>query len=162
MTTPADLVQRLEDVAKQLAGMADRADGFRFGAVVTLLHEAAAALSASPGAGTDDVAEAKAQSEVVFWERKAHAAERRIAWLEGTALPHARKQENANGFQKGWHAALSRMSGGESFEVLSALVPEPSSRERVRPEDARRVPQAGRGKGAAEDAEGAAWRDGPV
>ncbi len=52
--------------------------------------------------------------------------QRRIDWLEGTALPHARRQENANGFQKGWHAALARMSSGESFEVLSRLVPEPA------------------------------------
>lgn len=64
-------------------------------------------------------------------EREIAALRQRISWLDGTALPHARKQENANGFQKGWHAALARMQGGESFEVLSALVPEPSSRERV-------------------------------
>lgn len=51
----------------------------------------------------------------------------RIAWLEGTAMPHARRQENANGFQKGWHAALSRVSEGDSVSDLSAVVPQPSA-----------------------------------
>lgn len=51
----------------------------------------------------------------------------RVAWLEGTAMPHARKQENANGFQKGWHAALSRISEGESADALAALVPQPKA-----------------------------------
>ena len=52
----------------------------------------------------------------------------RIAWLEGTAMPHARRQENANGFQKGWHAALSRVSERvESVEDLANLVPYPSA-----------------------------------
>jgi hypothetical protein len=49
----------------------------------------------------------------------------RLDWLEGTAMPHARRQENANGFQKGWHAALSRISEGDDASDLAALVPEP-------------------------------------
>lgn len=48
----------------------------------------------------------------------------RLDWLEGMAIPHARRQENANGFQKGWHAALSRI-GVDSVDVLSVLVPQP-------------------------------------
>lgn len=53
--------------------------------------------------------------------------QQRLDWLEGTVIPHARKQENANGFQKGWHAALSRISEGDGPDDLAALVPQPSA-----------------------------------
>jgi hypothetical protein len=55
------------------------------------------------------------------------AAERKkLAWMEGVRLPHARKQENANGFQRGWHAALSRVGEGDAVGDLAALVPQPA------------------------------------
>jgi hypothetical protein len=61
-----------------------------------------------------------------LYRRGGAASRQRIDWLEGTAMPHARKQENANGFQKGWHAALSRAGEQcEDIETLRALVPEP-------------------------------------
>ena len=66
-------------------------------------------------------------------ERRAEQAEaalsklrREFAHLDGIRLPHARKQENANGFQRGWHAALSRISAGDNGRELAALVPEPA------------------------------------
>jgi len=37
----------------------------------------------------------------------------RIDWLEGTAMPHARLQSHADGFQTGWHAALTRVQAGD-------------------------------------------------
>ena len=46
----------------------------------------------------------------------------RIDFLEGTALPHARKQEHADGFRVGWHAALTRIREGDDVEDLSALI----------------------------------------
>lgn len=49
----------------------------------------------------------------------------RIDFLEGVALPHARKQANAEGFQKGWHAALARIRHGDSAEELAAICPQP-------------------------------------
>ncbi len=52
---------------------------------------------------------------------------RRISYLEGIALPHARKQENANGFQRGWHAALNRIREGDQYDDLRSLVPEPGA-----------------------------------
>ena len=48
----------------------------------------------------------------------------RIAYLEGTALPHARKQEHANGFQAGWHSAIDRFREGDTSDELRALVPD--------------------------------------
>ena len=48
----------------------------------------------------------------------------RIAYLEGTVIPHARKQEHANGFQAGWHAAIDRVNEGDSVETLKALIPD--------------------------------------
>jgi len=53
----------------------------------------------------------------------------RIDWLEGTAMPHARLQSHADGFQTGWHAALTRVQAGDSVEDLRAVVPQPSTRE---------------------------------
>lgn len=50
----------------------------------------------------------------------------RIDWLEGTALPHARLQANAEGFQTGWHAALERIRQGDGSDELLHLVPKPS------------------------------------
>ena len=50
-----------------------------------------------------------------------------LARLKGIVLPHARKQENANGFQRGWHAALNRIVEGDEASSLSALVPEPAA-----------------------------------
>ena len=43
--------------------------------------------------------------------------------LVDIALPHARKQGAADGFQRGWHAALARVSQGDDATELSALVP---------------------------------------
>ncbi len=50
----------------------------------------------------------------------------KLAHLEDVVLPHARKQENANGFQRGWHAALSRVSEGDNWKDLADLVPQPA------------------------------------
>lgn len=49
----------------------------------------------------------------------------RIDWLEGTALPHARKQSHADGFQVGWHAALTRVGEGDSVNDLREVCPAP-------------------------------------
>jgi len=57
---------------------------------------------------------------------------RQLAHLEGIRLPHARRQENANGFQRGWHAALSRVSEGDAWQDLQALVPEPAANVELR------------------------------
>jgi hypothetical protein len=61
-------------------------------------------------------------------KREVVALRQRISWLEGTAMPHARRQENANGFQKGWHAALARISEGvETVDDLAVMVPYPAA-----------------------------------
>lgn len=49
----------------------------------------------------------------------------RIAYLESTALPHARKQSHADGFQVGWQAALKRIQEGDSIEDLRNACPMP-------------------------------------
>lgn len=49
----------------------------------------------------------------------------RISWLEGTALPHARAQSHADGFQVGWHAALKRVAEGDSLDELLNACPKP-------------------------------------
>lgn len=48
----------------------------------------------------------------------------RIAYLEGTVIPHARKQEHANGFQAGWHAAIDRVQSGDKPDELKELIPD--------------------------------------
>ena len=53
----------------------------------------------------------------------------RIDWLEGTAMPHALLQSHADGFQTGWHAALTRLQSGDSVEDLRASVPQPKASE---------------------------------
>ena len=53
----------------------------------------------------------------------------RIAYLEDTALPHARKQSHADGFQVGWHAALKRVEAEDPIESLRNACPLPSERE---------------------------------
>jgi hypothetical protein len=58
--------------------------------------------------------------------RSSTTLQARIDYLEGVALPHARKQEHANGFQVGWHAALERISQGDAIDELRDLVPSPS------------------------------------
>lgn len=58
-------------------------------------------------------------------ETQVEQLRQRVAWLEGTALPHARSQENANGFQIGWHAALQRVADGDPVEALQESVPRP-------------------------------------
>lgn len=40
-------------------------------------------------------------------------------------LAHARKQAEADGFQIGWHAALTRVWAGDRVYVLRRLVPKP-------------------------------------
>jgi hypothetical protein len=63
-------------------------------------------------------------NDTLYAEREAHAETRReVERLNGIVIPHARKQENANGFQRGWHAALARLREGDSLDVLTALVP---------------------------------------
>jgi len=42
---------------------------------------------------------------------------------ESFRVAHARKQGAADGFQNGWHAALTRISEGDSVETLRELVP---------------------------------------
>lgn len=39
-------------------------------------------------------------------------------------VEHARKQGAADGFQQGWHGALTRVKEGDALEELLALVPE--------------------------------------
>ena len=48
----------------------------------------------------------------------------RVRYLEGMFIPHARKQEHANGFQAGWHAVLDRLAQGDAPEQLRALIPD--------------------------------------
>lgn len=43
-----------------------------------------------------------------------------------TQMQHARVQENANGFQNGWHAALTRVADGTDTQELRELVPDPA------------------------------------
>ena len=48
------------------------------------------------------------------------------SWFDDRAylqIQHARKQGDADGFQKGWHAALKRVSDGDSVVELQQLVP---------------------------------------
>ena len=52
---------------------------------------------------------------------------REINRLEAVVLPHARMQSNADGYQTGWHAALTRLSEGDTVAELRELVPEPSA-----------------------------------
>lgn len=47
--------------------------------------------------------------------------------LTNVVIPHARKQEHANGFQCGWHAALLRIREGDTVDALAELVPKGSS-----------------------------------
>jgi hypothetical protein len=42
---------------------------------------------------------------------------------ESLAVDHARKQGAADGFQQGWHAALTRINHGDNIEDLRRLVP---------------------------------------
>lgn len=88
----------------------DQEQNFILGHLVTFAARLEAALLAQPPR--------EESPDARFWRG-------RVAWLEGTAMPHARRQENANGFQKGWHAALSRVSEGDDIAGLRALVPEP-------------------------------------
>ena len=69
----------------------------------------------------------RALDDVESLKARLAEVERELDRLNSVVLPHARSQENANGFQRGWHAALDRMSGGEAVEVLSRLVPEPAA-----------------------------------
>lgn len=69
------------------------------------------------------------------------ALKRRIAYLEDVAMPHARVQENANGFQKGWHAALSSAGEhAEDIDTLRVLVPEPCAKSDDTPLDIYNIP----------------------
>ena len=52
------------------------------------------------------------------------SVQRRVDYLEGTAMPHARRQEHANGFQVGWHSALDRICENPNFDELRAQVPD--------------------------------------
>jgi uncharacterized coiled-coil protein SlyX len=45
------------------------------------------------------------------------------ALTDGTAMQHARKQADADGFQRGWHAAVTRVAEGDSYRDLAGLVP---------------------------------------
>lgn len=52
------------------------------------------------------------------------------SWFDDRAylqIQHARKQGDADGFQKGWHAALTRIREGDSTDELIALVPAPAT-----------------------------------
>ena len=61
----------------------------------------------------------------------------RVDYLEGVAMPHARSQANADGFQVGWHAALQNVRDGAAPVELQQLVPDPV------PNWKRRAEQAG-------------------
>ena len=47
---------------------------------------------------------------------------------ESMRVIHARRQGEADGFQKGWHACLKRVCEGDQIDELSSLVPDPPSR----------------------------------
>lgn len=44
---------------------------------------------------------------------------------EPLRVAHARKQGAADGFQDGWHAALTRISDGDGVNSLRELIPSP-------------------------------------
>jgi hypothetical protein len=47
----------------------------------------------------------------------------------GIVLHHARSQAHADGYQTGWHAALSRVADGDAVDDLSQLCPKPQPNE---------------------------------
>jgi len=49
--------------------------------------------------------------------------------MESLRVQHARKQGGADGFQTGWHAALTRIRAGDSIDELTELVPAPPGRD---------------------------------
>jgi hypothetical protein len=94
--------------------------------VVILLREVEKFLVDGPALASPPPDEPPPQDYVI--KREVVALRQRISWLEGTAMPHARRQENANGFQKGWHAALARISEGvETVDDLAVMVPYPAA-----------------------------------
>ena len=69
----------------------------------------------------------EAQRRDVTEDREVESLRWRLARMENIVLPHARAQSNADGFQKGWHAALERgETGDDTIDDLRALVPRPS------------------------------------